>query len=223
MKKVLISFAAILLVAGCVQAADHYLPFTWHFKGIDVTRLLLGKNIANCYVVSSEKSKGAYVIDPGGNAEGILAFLKKEDLTVKGYLLTHGHNDHIKALPQLYKEMPAIAGIHAADVPLYKKRMGDDGPFDLFFEDEETYGDKPLLFQVIHTPGHSPGGVCFYFERAGVLFTGDTLFENGTGRTDLDGGSDQDLKASIKMLRKLPRKTVIFSGHGNKTTRGDAL
>jgi hydroxyacylglutathione hydrolase len=192
---------------------------TWTIHGIRVSRLDLGQDIANCYIVSSE-SREAYVIDPGGNARYILEYLKKERLKVLGYLVTHGHNDHIKGLPELVEEMPAPAGIHRDDVPLYTRRMGNSGPFDLFFEDEGEYGTGLLSFAVIHTPGHSPGSVCFFFKRAGLLFTGDTLFQNGTGRTDLDGGSATALESSLKKLAALPAESVVFPGHGGWTSIG---
>jgi len=178
--------------------------------------------VANCYVVNSP-NRNAYVIDPGGNATEILAHLNKGHLKVLGYLVTHGHNDHIKGLPQLIQHLPASAGINTNDVPLYAKRMGDAGPFDLFLQDGRNYGTNTLSFTVIHTPGHSPGGVCLYFKQAGVLFTGDTLFEDGTGRTDLDGGEAAALQASLKKLTRLPQQTALFSGHGGKTTLQVAL
>jgi glyoxylase-like metal-dependent hydrolase (beta-lactamase superfamily II) len=101
--------------------------------------------------------------------------------------------------------------------------MGDSGPFDLFLQDGKSYGTNVLSFAVIHTPGHSPGGVCLYFKQAGVLFTGDTLFEDGTGRTDLDGGEAAALQSSLKKLARLPQQTVVFPGHGGKTTLQVAL
>ncbi len=132
--------------------------------------------------------------------------------------MTHGHNDHIKGLPELVHKMPAPAGIHSDDVPLYIKRMGNAGPFNLFFQDGKDYGSNTLSFTVIHTPGHSPGSVCLYFKRAGLLFTGDTLFKDGTGRTDLDGGNAIALHSSLKKLAALPPQTVVFPGHGDKTS-----
>jgi hydroxyacylglutathione hydrolase len=192
-------------------------PQTWTIKDIHVARLDLGEDVANCYVVSAA-NRDAYVIDPGGNATYIIEHLKKEHLKVVGYLVTHGHNDHIQGLPQLVREMPASAGIHSDDIPLYTKRMGNAGPFDLFFQDGKSYGTNLLSFTVIHTPGHSPGGICLYFKRAGVLFTGDTLFEDGTGRTDLDGGDANALQSSLKKLAALPPQTVVFPGHGGKTS-----
>ncbi len=210
MKKLLLVFTSILMVAGMSLAKS---------PNLRVRCLELGKGTANCYVVSSG-NKDAYVIDPGGNADEILKQLKKNKLKVVEYLITHGHNDHIRALPDLHKKNPAPAGIHSSDVPLYRKRMGDSGPFDSFFEDGKTYGTGDLKFTVLHTPGHSPGGVCFYFEEAGLLFTGDTLFANGgVGRTDLDGGSKKELNASLKKLSKLPPRTKIYPGHGESTTR----
>jgi glyoxylase-like metal-dependent hydrolase (beta-lactamase superfamily II) len=219
MKKILFFNIAVLLASiVCAETPSQ----TWSIGNLNVTCLFLGDNVANCYVISTE-NRGAYVVDPGGNASEIIAYLKEKKLNVTGYLITHGHNDHIKGLPQMHKSMPASAGICALDLPLYIKRMGTPGPFDYFFQDGATYGTDDLQFTVIYTPGHSPGGVCFYFKKAGVLFSGDTLFKNGKGRTDLDGGSDIALQTSLKNLGKLPPQTVIFPGHGGKTVRCDEL
>lgn len=191
----------------------------WEIQNITVACLDLGPDAANCYVISSH-DQDAYVVDPGGNPARIIEYLKTEKLNIMGYLETHGHNDHIRGLVQMVQTMPASAGIHPLDVPLYNRRMGNDGPFDLFFEDGQNYGTNDLEFKVIHTPGHSPGGVCFYFERAGILFTGDTLFKSGVGRTDLDGGNSSQLRLSLKKLKKLPSETEVFPGHDDKTVLG---
>jgi glyoxylase-like metal-dependent hydrolase (beta-lactamase superfamily II) len=214
MKKLLLIITVAVLVSEVSWAKS---------PSLRVRCLDLGKGTANCYVVSSN-DKNAYIIDPGGNAEEILKHLENNKLKVLGYLITHGHNDHIRALPDLHKKSPASSGIHSSDIPLYRKGMGTSGPFDLFFEDGKTYGTDDLKFTVIHSPGHSPGGVCFYFEEAGLLFTGDTLFAGGrVGRTDLDGGSNEELTASLKKLSRLPPLTKIFPGHGETTTRDREL
>lgn len=205
----------ILTVLLTISFADTYQ--TWPIKDLRINRLDLGEGTANCYVVRSE-NREAFVIDPGGNAIKVEEFVKSEHLKVLGYLVTHGHNDHIRGLPQLIAQMPASAGIHSDDIPLYKKRMGNSGRFDLFFKDAEDYRNNALSFTIIHTPGHSPGSVCIYFKQAGVAFTGDTLFADGVGRTDLDGGNEIALRASLKKLSALPSQTVLFPGHGPETT-----
>lgn len=189
---------------------------------VSVTCLHLGEGVANCYVVQAEK-KDAYIIDPGGNPDALLAYIKKHHLDIQGYLLTHAHNDHIRALPVMLKSLPARAGIHPDDMPLYRRRMGDSESFDLFFQENQTYGTGPLKFTIIHTPGHSPGGVCFYFEKSNILFTGDTLFKDGVGRTDLDGGRPDALQASLSSLATLPPQTIVFPGHGNRTVLANEL
>lgn len=195
---------------------------TWSFGNIEVTCLELGNDIANCYVVTS-KQRDAYIIDPGGNASDIITYLKKHQLKVLGYLLTHAHNDHIGALEQLVREIPSHAGIHKLDRPLYLKRMGDNGPFDMVFEEGRSYGPDYFSFTVIHTPGHSPGSVSFHFNQADLLFTGDTLFKDGVGRTDFTGGSQEDLFSSLSKLKRLQPRTMIFPGHGDVTMLHEEL
>lgn len=194
----------------------------WTINGITITRFDLGQDVANCYIVSSANGD-AYVIDPGGKASEIRQYLKSNQLRVRGYLLTHGHPDHIKALPQLVANVPAPAGIHKKDIPLYSRIMGNSGPFDFFFNDGKHHGPQELSFTVIHTPGHTPGAVCLYFRKEGVLFTGDTLFEEGIGRTDLEGGNAAALRSSLKKLARLPRQTLLFPGHGSNTSLQEAL
>lgn len=144
MKTGFLSFLVSVFLTNTVLAET--IARTWEMQNIKVACLDLGPNIANCYVVSSP-DRDAYVIDPGGNASGIVAYLKANQLNVLGYLITHGHNDHIKGLPQAKQIVSAPAGIHSLDVPLYRKRMGNDGPFSFFLEKARV-----MVRIILHSP-----------------------------------------------------------------------
>lgn len=220
MKNILWIFVIALTIS--VNAWGEASYTTRNINNLDIACLSLGKNTANCYVVST-KDNQAVVIDPGGNPEAIRGYITMKGLKVMYILVTHGHQDHIKGLPGLVKFIEAPVGIESSDRRLYEKRMGDQGPFTMFFFDGSGYGFGELAYTVVHSPGHSPGSVCFYFENAGVLFSGDTLFNRGVGRTDFDGGSASDLQSSLKKLGKLPPNTQVFPGHGGSTTIGNEL
>lgn len=195
-----------------------------------VRTLEVGMLRTNCYLVISERSREAAVIDPGGDPATILAALDAHDASVSLILLTHAHFDHIMAVPELIRETGAPLAIHEAeadlladppsafrmarpDVPqLTADRLLHDG-------DDVTIGDDVL--QALHTPGHSPGGVSFYSAIQGLVFCGDALFAEGVGRVDLPGGNGAELVRSIReRLFALPDDTVVYPGHGPSTTIG---
>jgi glyoxylase-like metal-dependent hydrolase (beta-lactamase superfamily II) len=167
------------------------------------------------------------VIDPGADADTILAFLDTHRMDVACYLLTHGHTDHISALAEMSEKRPAPYAIHALDLkwafgplnqllPDYSTpRRPAGAPRTL--EDGQTWTDGGLGYTVIGTPGHSPGGVCFHFQTDRVLFSGDTLFQGTVGRTDIPGGDGRALTQSLRKLAQLPPETRIFPGHGPET------
>ena len=172
----------------------------------------------NCYLL--EEDKKIAVIDPGDEADRVLAALKELDGTVEYILLTHGHYDHTTAVPQLHKVLPQ-AGI-------YIHRADADGAGNTLFplagqvEGLRFYGEGDTLplgsltIEVMHTPGHSPGSVTL---KAGdVLFTGDTLFAGSMGRTDLSGGSEEEIMASLKRLGQLEGGFHVLPGHMGAST-----
>ena len=174
----------------------------------------------NCYLLADEKAKKAALIDPGDEAQGLLALLEQEGLTLEYILLTHGHYDHTTAVPQLYQAVPqAKIYIHQAD------SFGAGGRLfplasqveDLLLYDE---GDSlqlgDITIEVLHTPGHSLGSVVLKTE--GVLFTGDTLFAGSCGRTDLRGGSYEQIMASLKRLGELEGDYMVLPGHDVRST-----
>ncbi len=183
----------------------------------------------NCYIVGCEKTRKAAVIDPGGHAQAILKRLEKHNLTLDVVINTHGHFDHIGGNRELIEKSGVKLLIHAADrflidnVPEHARMFGimaEPSPApDRELVDGDTIQVGELTIKVIHTPGHTPGGVCLLVD--GHLVVGDTLFNGSIGRTDLPGGSFEQLIASIhERLFPLPDETQVFPGHGPATTIG---
>ena len=207
-----------------------------HCKGkedMQIKTLILGLYENNCYIVrKNETAKDCIVIDTALNATGILDYLKENDLNPVAIVLTHGHMDHIFGVRSLRENYPKIQiYIHKLDA-----HMLTDGQANLsmlsgtIFKTEaaEHIFDEPdilklagIELQVLHTPGHTPGGVCFYNKQANILFSGDTLFADSVGRTDFPNGSMQQLIDGIKTkLMILPEETMVLPGHGPQTTIG---
>lgn len=181
----------------------------------------------NCTVLGCPISRKAVVVDPGADLKLIEDVLHKHELTVVLILNTHGHFDHVGANGALKTLTGAPLLIHAADGKLlqmaslqaanYGLTVENSPPADTELKDGDIlkFGEQTL--RVLHTPGHSPGGVCFY--REGLLISGDTLFSGSIGRTDLPGGNHQQLLDSIQQkLAGLPAETQVVPGHGPMTT-----
>ena len=195
-----------------------------------VRKLVVGDLQTNCYVLGDEKSKEGAVIDPGGDPEKIEKVIEKEKLNIKYIILTHGHADHIAALTELKKKTNALILIHPADSdmlvdPTYNLSIftGQDlvcPKADKFLDDGDKVEVGGFELEVLHTPGHSPGGISLFTDK--MIFTGDALFCGGIGRTDFPGASHTQLLNSIKekILTK-PDDTVVYSGHGPDTTIGE--
>jgi hydroxyacylglutathione hydrolase len=189
--------------------------------------LPVGPFEANCYVVGSEKTGQGMLIDPGDEADEILGNVAGQKLHIVLIVLTHAHIDHIGAVKEVYDATKAPIAIHtdsakslahnATNTMLGLSYPAPPNP-DRLLKDGDTVSVSELSFTVIHTPGHSPGSICLYGE--GVLFSGDTLFREGIGRSDLPGGNYKELMASLHRLMALPPETVVYPGHGPKTTIG---
>ncbi|MFO7274879.1 MAG: MBL fold metallo-hydrolase [Bacillota bacterium] len=190
----------------------------------------LGSFGANCYIVACEETRQALVIDPGVPDPWIQSCVTENNLTVAGIVLTHGHLDHIGGVDWVKEWSGAPVAIHEDDAAyltspalngsLYFGTMVKASPADRLLRDGDEVQAGSLRFQVIHTPGHSPGGICLY--RPGHLFTGDTLFAGSIGRTDLAGGDYRTLIESIKTrLLPLPPETAVYPGHGPATSLAD--
>ncbi len=194
-----------------------------------VKKLEVGPIMANCYILGCETTKEAVVIDPGDDADRILMALAKSELKVKYLINTHGHFDHVGANKRMKEATGAQIAIHPGDEPmlgeLSKSAMmfglsaENSPPADVLLNDGDEISFGEITLKVIHTPGHSKGGICLYTKE--TLFAGDTLFAGSIGRTDLPGGDYDTLISSIKnKLLKLDDQTLVYTGHGPETTIG---
>jgi glyoxylase-like metal-dependent hydrolase (beta-lactamase superfamily II) len=195
-----------------------------------VKQLPVGPVQTNCYVVGCEETGEGVIIDPGDEAGRILAEVKAAGLTIKYVLNTHAHFDHILANAPVVEATGAPLAIHPLDLPLLREKggaalFGIDAPAspepDIELAEGQTLSFGNYTFQVLFTPGHTPGHVSFYEANAGVIFDGDVLFAGSIGRTDLPGGDYETLMHSIQeKLMILPDETIVYSGHSEPTTIG---
>ena len=180
-----------------------------------LTALTVGSIETNCYIVYDEETKGAVVIDPGDDAALVEARIAALGLTPRAILLTHGHFDHGGDTERIRRLSGAPVYLHPADRALPSwLTHGLSADVDLHDGDELDFDG--LRFRVLHTPGHTPGSVCFLCGT--LLFAGDTLFAGSCGRTDLPGGSWQDMAASLRRLAELDGDYTVYPGHGEPTT-----
>ena len=263
MKQIFIIFLAILVfcLSGCAKEKNYSAPakeqelgyfsparsVILNFASTDC--IIVGDFKTNCWLYpldgETEGSRPCVVIDPGGDAHLIIERLKEIDWVPRYIFLTHGHLDHIAALPDLIEAfekgvfgnnpVPKV-GIHRGDanylgknaLKIHVDTFGGDLAYvktlwkpsndaDILFEE----GDEAGPFRVLHIPGHTPGSAGFYDEKEGVLFSGDTLFKWSRGRTDLTGGDEALMQESLKRLLSMQEETIVLSGHGLDTTIKD--
>ena len=189
---------------------------------------------SNCYILADPESKMAVVVDPGGDLSRIVENLRAHQLTVSAILHTHAHPDHVGASAALQQQTAAEAHMHEADRNLYRMLpaqalfLGISVPKKAqvigTLKDNTTVRAGALELTVLHTPGHTPGSVCFMVQgtHGPLLLTGDTLFQRGVGRSDLWGGDKRSLKRSLKhRLLTLPDHTRVLPGHGPPTSIGE--
>ena len=194
-------------------------------SALTVEPLCLGMLETNCFVVSAPSGR-ALLIDPADEADRITERLCARGLTLHSVLLTHGHFDHIRAVPELVAEYHVPVLLHPADNALYRSEQNGMPPLLQALGDslpatvpELAEAPPELAFDVLHTPGHTPGSVGYLFAEAGIVFAGETLFCGGIGRSDLPGGDHEQLLHSLRtVLLRLPDETRVCCGHGPDTT-----
>lgn len=175
--------------------------------------LQVGPIGTNCYLLEDETTNAAAIIDPGGEGGRILDLIQADGMDVKLILLTHAHFDHTGGVAALHKALPDVpVYLHPADAALLGTNVFPAiGVPTVPYNEGDTLTLGSLTISVLHTPGHTPGGVCLKVEDA--LFTGDTLFQGSMGRTDFPGGSYEEIMASLKRLGQLPGDCHVLPGH----------
>lgn len=198
---------------------------------MNIKRFPLGMLWTNCYLVWDDGGDG-FVVDPGGPAEEVEDFIRAHDIRLRWIILTHGHNDHIAGIPSLRNVSENGVAVHEDDagcltsaeknLSTYMGSAVEVGAADRLLRDGEKMSVGKMTLEFIHTPGHTPGGVCIVVSDGNdrILISGDTLFARSIGRSDLPGGDEGVLLASLKKLSSLPDGMRVLPGHGPETTIG---
>lgn len=195
---------------------------------MNIKRFQAGMYAANCYVINSENGN-AIIVDPAENVFDIIKYIENNSLRLESIILTHGHGDHIGGVLALKENINVPVMVHVEE-----KEMVEDETLNLStsmpsgsisFSPDSLLNDGDIIklgnmeIKIIHTPGHTKGGICLYME--GILITGDTLFQGSIGRTDLYGGDYESLiKSIVDKLMVLPEETIIYPGHGERSSIG---
>lgn len=197
-------------------------------SNIKIEKFCVGPVQTNCYFVVNEATKEMFVVDPGDAAEGLAREIQKNEYKPTGILLTHGHFDHAGATEELAKLLEVKIYAHEAEKATLEEpeynRCGMIGKCerysaDIYVKDKEELNLAGFAIEVLHTPGHTVGGCCYYIPKEAVVFSGDTLFCESVGRTDFPGGSMSQIVRSIKeKLLVMPEQTKVYPGHMDATT-----
>lgn len=200
---------------------------------MELEKIVVGINETNAYIIYDSNIREALIIDPGDEAKVIAGYIDRNSLNLKGIILTHYHYDHIGAAEELKKKYSSPIYIHKKEVDGLKD-SGMNGSKnktrkDIAIVPDKTLSDGDLInvsnisLQVVHTPGHTPGGICLKVKGRNIVFTGDTIFSDDIGRTDLAGGDEDMLKKTIiNKVSKWPDDVVIYPGHGEVSAMREA-
>ena len=199
-----------------------------------INHYVVGMVQTNCYIVINDESKECFIIDPGASGKQLAEKIKQDSLTPVAVLLTHGHFDHVAAAEDLAKEFDIKIYAHEAEADTLhdsQKNVSwmigckESYDADVFLKDEEVITLAGFAIKVLHTPGHTEGGCCYYVADENVVFTGDTLFAQSVGRTDFPGGSMSQIVRSIqeKLMTlneagNLETDIMVYPGHNDPTT-----
>jgi len=194
-----------------------------------IEKIVVGPLEVNCYLVWDGETGEALCIDPGDEAERVYEAARKRSLTLSYIVNTHSHFDHIGGNEALKSATGALLAVHGDDLPIMEEALSHGAMFgiavtpsprpDIVLKEGDTLTVGAVTLSVLHTPGHSPGGISLYAPALKTVFTGDTLFAGGIGRTDLTGGSFEQLIDSIKdKLFSLDGDTAVMAGHGEDST-----
>ena len=192
---------------------------------MDKTTIQVGGFEVNCSILS--ENGNAWIFDPGQEGDRIVKLLRERGLSPQAILLTHAHFDHSGAIPALQAAYPNLpVYVHDNDLKVIGHPLNQLPPeYPPIGQPKNLTSLESLVnldgLEILETPGHTPGGVCYYFKQEKLLFAGDTLFAGSVGRTDLPGGDMATLMASLQKLTALPYDTVVIPGHGMFTTIGD--
>lgn len=195
-----------------------------------VERFVTGIISTNCYLAVNEETKQAVIVDPAACPKKMLEYIAGEGLKIEAILLTHGHFDHIMGIDGFLERFPAPVYVHEDDEKVMNDpRLNQSSIYTAgytfsgakYLRDRQTLDLAGYTFEVIHTPGHTWGGCCYYIPSEQVLFSGDTLFQCSVGRTDFETSSTSDLLHSVReKLFQLPDETHVYPGHMGETTIG---
>lgn len=193
-----------------------------------INQYVVGEVQTNCYIIINEETNECLIVDPGASANQLASRINADNLKPIAILLTHGHFDHAGASRGLAKVFDISIYAHEAEDDTLKEPKKNVSwmvgraecySADIYVSEKEELDLAGFTIQVLHTPGHTEGGCCYYFKEDGVLFSGDTLFAESVGRTDFPGGSMSQLVRSIReKLMVLPDETVVYPGHNDSTT-----
>ncbi|MDL2205880.1 MBL fold metallo-hydrolase [Eubacteriales bacterium OttesenSCG-928-N13] len=195
---------------------------------LHVERLLAGPYGENAYLAYLSDHSDALMVDPGGQSEMLLSALRKSGKQLSHILLTHGHFDHILATYDIAQATGAKVVIHKLDAPMLMdpaplKLPEEYAPLFHPMQPDLALEEGPITLcgmeiELIHTPGHTPGGACYYIPAHRAIFTGDTVFAEGYGRTDFSGGNMQQMRQSLLRLFQLPNDVIAHPGHGDSAS-----